>query len=224
MRLLDNGGWGFAATTMLEAPPALSDLVEHLWIDDSRIHRTLPGNYRIVADITPHIIVNVAHHGNAVSATMSLVGARSRHLDVDTSRRALTVAVRLHPAALPRLGVRDAAQLTNGTLSLHELLPRSMSRIRQLARVVDGTGIADELCAHLLAMRRQPVDRRAELLFRPTREAASTAHGNRLTPGATARTLAMLLHCRRSTKWIGAEKLLEHQCALAGGFEIRAVA
>jgi hypothetical protein len=93
MRLLDNGGWGFAATTMLEAPPALSDLVEHLWIDDSRIHRTLPGNYRIVADITPHIIVNVAHPGNAVSATMSLVGARSRHLDVDTSRRALTVAV-----------------------------------------------------------------------------------------------------------------------------------
>jgi AraC-like DNA-binding protein len=104
--------------------------------------------------------------------------------------------------------VRDAAQLTNGTLSLHELLPRSMSRIRQLARVVDGTGIADELCAHLLAMRRQPVDRRAELLFRATHEAASTAQrldralglGERATRGWARRTLGMSVRRFRSIR------------------------
>jgi AraC-like DNA-binding protein len=176
MRLLDNGGWGSASTLMIDVPPALGDIAEHIWIDDWRIHRALPREYRIVADIAPHLIVNVFRGRSGPCATAIVVGARTRHLDVDATRRILTVGVRLRPGALPPIGVRHAVRLTNGALALAAVSARSTTSLRRLARAGEATAIADELCAHLRAMRRTTTDTRAVALLDAPYDTPRTVH------------------------------------------------
>jgi AraC-like DNA-binding protein len=164
MRLLDNGGWGSAATVLFDVPPDIADLAEHTWIDDWREHATLPRRYRIVPDTAPHLIANITRTDHGDRLTAMLIGARTRFIDVDASRRLLTVGIRLRPGTLASLGIRHATLLTDTSLALDEASSRPIGGLGQLAFASDTRGIADELQAHLRAMYRRPIDARARHL------------------------------------------------------------
>jgi AraC-like DNA-binding protein len=173
MRVLDNGGWASANTVILDGPSALANLVEHTWIDDWRQHTELPSQYRIVPDIAPHLIASIIHTDDGDRLTAMLIGARTHHIDIDASRRVLTVGIRLRPGTLSSLGIRHAAVLTDRGLALDEASTRPITRLRTLALACDALGIADELHAHLRAMYRRPVDARArQLLHAPVEQTA----------------------------------------------------
>ena len=217
MRVLDNGGWGSTETLIVDGPPALDDLVEHTWIDDRRQRVQLPRQYRIVPDTAPHLIAALVRGDDALQLRAVLVGARTHHIDIDASRRILTVGVRLRPGALPSLGIRHADLLTDSSRALSHLSPRSTAVLRQLAQHGDARAIADELHSHVRAMYRRPVDGRAAQLFHAPlgltgmsrRRERSLGLGDRGARAWASRTAGMSLRQFQSIRRLH-EALLHH--------------
>lgn len=106
MIALDEGGRGAKTAVPHAVPPALVRVVERVW--------TLPGpgpdarRWRIVADPNPHLIV---HRDRGGATRVSVVGSRTRWLDVDVSGRAWTAAVRLRVGTLGPLLRIPASEL-----------------------------------------------------------------------------------------------------------------
>jgi len=187
MRLLDNGGWGSAAAMLIDAPSGIADIAEHTWIDDWREHTALPSQYRIVPDTAPHLIASITRTDQGERLTAMLIGVRTHHIDVDASRRLLTVGIRLRPATLPAFGIRHATLLTDTGLALDEVSPRPTTRLRGLAVASDIPGIVDELHAHLRAMFRRPIDARAVPLSQTSLEEHDVAQPLRRALGFSDR-------------------------------------
>lgn len=112
MIALDEGGRGAHTAVRHAVPPALLRLVERVW--------TLPAvgpdacQWRIVADPNPHLIV---HRDCGGATRISVVGSRTRWLDVDASRRAWTAAVRLRVGTLGPLLRIPASEVTDCSVS-----------------------------------------------------------------------------------------------------------
>ena len=104
MVLLDNGGGAVRGTVVLGPPPPdLDGLVEHVVVQTHPRHEP---DWRIVPNLSPHLIVSVVDDGEGRRARAFLVGARSRSVAVDVNRRVVTVGVRLRPALSGRSFLR----------------------------------------------------------------------------------------------------------------------
>jgi methylphosphotriester-DNA--protein-cysteine methyltransferase len=115
---LDQGG---AAVAVEHAPPAeLRDVVEAIWVVEGR-PAAQEASWRVVADPNPHVTVHRMTDGQVRA---SVVGARSRYVDVDRRSRSFTVAARLHVGALPLLTRLPVSELLDRGASLGAVFGR----------------------------------------------------------------------------------------------------
>ena len=120
MVLLDEAGLGRSATRIVSAG-ALSPLVEHFWIHEGPYSRKL---WRIVPDSSGYLIFSMGNRACGAEAQLFVVGARSRHADIDVEGRYLTVAARLRPGALAILTRVPASELTDRSVAFAEMTGR----------------------------------------------------------------------------------------------------
>ena len=116
MVTLDQGGRGRETQHLLPPPPPLHKAVEHLWVQQPPLGDG--AGWRIVADDAPCLIGNVTARGTS----FTLVGARTRHLDIDMSGRQLTVGVRLRPGAIRALFGPSSAEFTDRSYRVRDVL------------------------------------------------------------------------------------------------------
>src|SRR5262245_54638963 len=100
MVLLDHGGRDPREVSLIGPPPGLEWLVEHVWTQGSHDEAT---EWRIVADVSPHLIASVTESAAGRRLDLALVGARTRAAVVNVTNRVLTVGVRLKPGVVPGL-------------------------------------------------------------------------------------------------------------------------
>jgi AraC-like DNA-binding protein len=106
---------------LIAPPAALLDVVEHFWIQG-----LLPKQlWRVVPDLSAHVIFTITSAPRGLSASCFVVGARGRYCDVDVAGRVLTIGARLRPGALPHLLRDSAAQLTDRTVALDAIVGRA---------------------------------------------------------------------------------------------------
>jgi AraC-like DNA-binding protein len=114
---LDEGGHQ-RDLRLVAAPPELSAVVEHFWIRDTPLPRNV---WRIVPDLSAHVIFSITHSRKAALADCCVVGARGQFFDLDVTGRVLAIGARLRPGALPLL-VRDSAlHFTDRSISLADI-------------------------------------------------------------------------------------------------------
>jgi AraC-like DNA-binding protein len=119
---------------LIAPPAALHDVVEHFWIQG-----LLPKQlWRVVPDLSAHVIFSITSAPSGVSASCFVVGARSQYCDINVAGRVLTIGARLKPGALPHLLRDSASQLTDRTVALDSIVGRSgltlveeMTEVRQ---------------------------------------------------------------------------------------------
>jgi AraC-like DNA-binding protein len=100
---------------------ALHDVVEHFWIQG-----LLPKQlWRVVPDLSAHVIVSITSASRGLSASCFVVGARSQYCDINVAGRGLTIGARLRPGALPHLLRDSASQLTDRTVALDRIVGRA---------------------------------------------------------------------------------------------------
>lgn len=99
---------------LIPPPAALDGAIEHFWIQGA-----VPGPvWRVVPDLSAHVLFSVTNGPNGASASCRVVGARSRFFDAHTAGRTLTIGARLRPGALPHLLRDNASQLSDRSVAL----------------------------------------------------------------------------------------------------------
>ena len=176
---LDQAGWNRAALVTRSPPPTLSGIVELLSIDERPRNSPRGHQWRVVADDAPHIIYCRFDDDAGERHRLRVVGARTRYIDLDCSRRTLTVGARLRPGAIPALFGVDASELTNRSIPA-ELLVRDAAR-ETLARLELES--AEHTLIHIVSFLKalvrhgREVDRRARRLDTITSTRPGTVRG-----------------------------------------------
>jgi AraC-like DNA-binding protein len=121
---LDEGGWQ-SDLGLIAPPPELCHAVEHFWLQ-----KPLPKDvWRIVPDISAHVIFSTTHGPGGLVAECRIVGARTTFFDLPAAGRTLTIGARLRPGVLHQL-VRDSAvQFTDRSAPLEDIAGRSGARL-----------------------------------------------------------------------------------------------
>ncbi len=112
MVTLDEAGRGAERARVGTTGGPASALVEHdFGLDFREVDRT---GWKVLPDPAPHLLVHFEQEGRClVPGRLALVGARTRAIETDVSRRAWTVGLRLRPGALPLLTGLPADDLTD---------------------------------------------------------------------------------------------------------------
>jgi len=150
MFTLDQAGRRRELVRHLAPPPEAFPWVEHLVVD--RRPALERGPWRIVPDPCAHLLASFAPgRGDRPGLLLhaSVVGARSRFVDADVTRRGLTVAVRLRPGALAALTRTPASDLSDRGVRLPEIFGPEGRRTEE--EVMEAAG-AEEAVAALLAL------------------------------------------------------------------------
>jgi AraC-like DNA-binding protein len=123
---LDEGGQQ-RDLALIPAPPALTHVVEHFWIQNP----APKGIRRIVPDLSAHLIFWTAAKRRGRYVDGIVVGPRSVFFDLDAVGRKLAIGVRLRPGILPALVRDSASQFTDRSLPLVDIVGRSGARLLQ---------------------------------------------------------------------------------------------
>jgi AraC-like DNA-binding protein len=142
MVLLDNGGRPRDEIRFVVPPDDLRGLVEDLSIQH---HRNWPADWRVVPDVSPHLIATVAQSDGRGQLRVVLVGPRSHAAAVDLAGRTLTLCLRLRPGALPALVRDSAAQFTDRSVAIRDVFPAAVLEHLELAHDAPAPLIAAEL-------------------------------------------------------------------------------
>lgn len=186
MVTLDQGGRGREAQTLIAVPPRLSAVAAHVWMQQS--HEASGAGWRIVADDAPHLIGTATAHG----VRFTLVGARTRHLDVDLSGRRLTVGVRLRPGAVRSLFGPSADEFTDRSYAVADVLGREPAEVLDALAETDPSAAVQSVGRFLdrLVARHRPVDPRVAALVAAERLGSVDEAAREL--GLPARTVRYL--------------------------------
>ena len=188
---LDEGGWRRSSVRVVAPPAVLSAIVELFWIDEWSEAETSGRQFRIVADDAPHLLWHVSRDRERGAQSLTLVGSRACHHDVDLSGRHLLIGARLRPGALPMLTHLPAMQFTNRSVPLLDLVDRSGAATvrRTTAACQDATVDQLATCIDSLARQGSALDPRVAWIGGLDRDAQmSVAELERLF-GMPARTL-----------------------------------
>ena len=169
MMTLDEGGWRRSRERTIAAPPSIRDIVELFWIDEWSQAESAGRTCRIVADDAPHVLWHFVGSGSRLTTQrLTLVGSRSAYYDVDLSGRRMLIGARLRPGALPLLVRQPAAQFTNRSVLLKDIVSPSTARAgRQMDPATPEASV--HALAELIAglrRRRPALDARAEWIAR----------------------------------------------------------
>ncbi len=139
---LDQGGRAAGTAVRHPVPEALRGAVEGTWILPAP-GEPAAARWRVVADPAPHVIL---HRFAAAGVRATVVGARSRWVDVDQRERAWTVGVRLAVGGLTRLARIPAPELTDRSARLDDLFgAEGRAVVRRLEDATDPADAADVL-------------------------------------------------------------------------------
>jgi AraC-like DNA-binding protein len=119
---LDHGGRAAAEVRLYPAPAPLRHWVQHVSVQHGPAR---PGPWRVVPDTSAHLIFSMT----TTSARCRVVGARSTYADIDVAGRLVTVAVRLHPGALPAFAGVPACELTDRVVDVADLFGAAGRRL-----------------------------------------------------------------------------------------------
>jgi AraC-like DNA-binding protein len=172
MIALDQAGAALPAARVTPPPPGLARWLSEGWSD-----RAAGPAWRIVADDSAYLIYAEVDTSAGIRTRLSVVGPRSRHLEIDRSRRRVTAALRLRPGALgPLFGV-PAHELTDRGAAPSDLLgTRAADWEERVAQAPPEERIR-VLCA-LLARRADgapPPDWRVRALLAADRDSSTSA-------------------------------------------------
>ena len=143
---LDQGGRAAASVVGHPVPAALRGAVAGTWIL-SAPDEAAAARWRVVADANAHVILHRCADGRVRA---SVVGARSRWVDVDQRERAWTVGVRLVVGGLTGLTRLPATELTDRGARLHDLFGAEGRAVtRRLEDAGDPAAAADILLSFL---------------------------------------------------------------------------
>lgn len=114
MVLFDQGGAGTERSQIIQPNSTLQEFVEHFWIQTETASQVNFAPWRIVPDANPYIIAFIPNKSGAFkNIHCTIVGARSRFVDISIANRALTFGVRLRLGALPLLTQLPALEFTD---------------------------------------------------------------------------------------------------------------
>lgn len=154
---LDQGGRGENGARRIPVPRDLGDAVDAIWILPARPPEEA-GGWRIVADPNGHMLLQRGRDGRI---RLTVVGARSRYVDVDHRERTYTVGVRLAVGALPELTGLPAYELLDVGIHVSDLFGAQGRAARQAAQDAPTPAAALAVMVSLLRARiggRRPVD------------------------------------------------------------------
>lgn len=114
MVTLDEGGWAAAVARLTPPPSSLRAFIEHVFVIDFRAADQR--EWRILPDTCGHVLVSLSTRAAPARGT-SVVGTRTRAIDIDVTRREWTVGVRLRPGAVAALTRHTASSLTDRSAS-----------------------------------------------------------------------------------------------------------
>lgn len=128
MITLDQGGAGAALAQILPPPEGLRRRVECLWVERPQDF-DLPRRraWRIVPDHCGHLL----YHRMESGTRLSVVGPRTRPVDVAKGRRTLSVGVRLRPWGLTALSGVSPGELRDRSVALCSALGREGSELTE---------------------------------------------------------------------------------------------
>jgi AraC-like DNA-binding protein len=184
MVTLDEAGRGVPTLRFIAPPADLAGIVEHIWIEESSATRTR--GWRIVPDDASHVL----WHEYASHAEVHVVGARSRFVDIDKTHRIRSIGVRLLPGALPALFRCSAAELTDRSVQLRDVVGARLAAIVDGGANIDASRLQALLCA--CADRGRAIDRRVVAFLRLTRQPAIRLHTVARELGVSERMLRLL--------------------------------
>ena len=131
MILLDHGGGvQEEEVRLVDAPPDLRGLIEHVWL---QIHPKGTREWRIVPDASPHLIAAVTDAPDGAHVRPVLVGPRSRMAIIDVSRRRVTIGVRFRPGSIPALVPAPAVEFVDRAVPLDEAFNANVVRDLEVA-------------------------------------------------------------------------------------------
>ncbi len=122
---LDEGGLGRNRARLLAPPARLAPWIEHFWIQSAN-EQFQQQSWRIVPDASAHIIFAVESPvGSKERTRCGVVGSRSAYVDIDESRRLLTIGARLRPGALPLLTRSHSHVFTDRAFGAEDVFGRA---------------------------------------------------------------------------------------------------
>ena len=192
MITLDQGGAGATIAEIIPAPGRLARRVQWMWLERPVAHGVPPRRtWRIVPDPCGHLL----YHRMAEGTRLSLVGPRTRPVDVGKGRRRISIGARLQPWALNALFGVSPVELRDHSVTLGDVLGQAGVELKER---LDGSppGVCVEVLVQWL-QRRADVEedsselrgRASSLLLRDTHVCGDAAD----TLGISSRTLRTLM-------------------------------
>ena len=189
---LDQGGRN--AHSLIAAYPerAAAAYVESIAVVSSMKGGQSERAWRVVANVAPHVVLSF----EGGTHRLMLVGARQTHVDIDSSRRSLTIVARLRPGAIRPLMRIRADEITDCACSLDEVtstkLGPAMAQLVNEAHDAPLNAMATFL--ERIALRALPMDPRLGLL-------ASLTHDPRVSVSRIAVALGLSERALRELAW-----------------------
>jgi AraC-like DNA-binding protein len=174
----DQAGRAGGRVEIAAPPPDLASLVEYSWVEHNWIGRGAApvthasSAWRIVPDPCAHLIFSVDCESCGGAARLMVVGARSRHVDVDVSRRRLTVGVRLRAGALAALTRERASAFTDRAFGAEDVFGPPAKVLLERLGVGEARAGLDEMMT--LLRDRRPT-RAVGMLYAAARQASTVA-------------------------------------------------
>lgn len=177
MVTLDQAGRANGWTELSGPPDSLSDFVRFFWTQNCPVADNSAARWRIVADAAAHIIVSRDRTSDGRARTrVTLVGARSRFTDSDTTRRHWVAGVRLRAGVLPLLTGLPASDFADRSVPLSVLGASAGRELADRLETATGPDQAKQLMRRFLAtaLRGAGVpDRRIAVFAEPARSGRS---------------------------------------------------
>jgi AraC-like DNA-binding protein len=152
MVTLDQAGRGARQTRIIEADPRLDRFVELLWLQAPAGADRGARAWRIIADASAHLIVSRDRDPRGRPRTrVSVVGARTRWVDADITRREWVAGVRLRKGVLPLLTRLPASDFTNRTVPARDVFGSAGAGLRERLEAVAGPAEVARVVSAFLA-------------------------------------------------------------------------
>jgi AraC-like DNA-binding protein len=154
MVLLDHGGRDAHELDIVGPPADLSAVIEHLWVQEGG--HASASDWRVVPDLSPHLIAVVTARDGTRAMRVALVGARSRAATVDVADRLVTVGLRLRPASLSRLTGASAREFADRSIAIDQVFGPQVLADLELGPDAPSSVIRDALIRLVSRACRQP--------------------------------------------------------------------
>lgn len=152
MVTLDQAGAGRDFTEIHLPPPRLARAVVHLFVIHNVAEAHSCSSWRIVPDMSPHLLAHFTERGLRVS----VVGARTVFVDRPQGTRYFTVGARLVPGTLPLLFKYPATDFIDKSIAIEEISGSRGSELKERLESERSPAVALSLISEFLSQIMDP--------------------------------------------------------------------